>query len=532
MITHTSNSTEFKAFRIGKNGLELNPVLSNAGTQSPVEARYTYGKMVSNSIGDRFVFTHGWTGVTGVCEEFWFDKKCGKVSFKQSISAHPLQGVEQFAYPAYSPDNTKLYVSWFYNSGQGLLLQYNLNDAFPNSSYTILNQAGSFAGDLQLAPDGKIYVASADNGAVIAKVSVIENPNSTGVGCNFRDKKIVLAANSSLYFTEHFPEFMMDRSIPLKGLEKPIINIGNQCLGNPTTISVQPDFVADSVAWDLGDGTQVRSTLKLEHIYTQSGIYPVVFSWYACGYKYLITDTVRVGEKPVFSLGKDTTLCAGSLYNLASPVPGNSYQWSTRDTGMFITIRSPGMYWLQVSNGQCSSKDDILINYYPSLFTDLGDEYFICDDEKELVKLDAGEKFTQYKWTPTGDTTQWIIVGDVGDYFVVVKDFRGCNGNDGTIVQRRCPVTVYFLNAFTPNNDGLNDTYAPSGKDIVSFSMKIFNRWGQLVFETTDINTQWNGKLKSEYAQTDTYFYTAQYSGYLNKRLSEFSAKGSFTLIR
>ena len=62
--------------------------------------------------------------------------------------------------------------------------------------------------------------------------------------------------------------------------------------------------------------------------------------------------------------------------------------------------------------------------------------------------------------------------------------------------------------------------------------MKIYNRWGQMVFETADINQFWNGKVRSEFAQTDTYFYTATYSGYLNKRLNEFSENGSFTLIR
>ncbi len=101
--------------------------------------------------------------------------------------------------------------------------------------------------------------------------------------------------------------------------------------------------------------------------------------------------------------------------------------------------------------------------------------------------MDAGEGLVNYKWISTGDTTQWINVAMVGEYLVVVKDFRGCNGNDGTKVKRRCPVKVYFPNAFTPNGDGLNDYYEPLGKDVTAFEMTIYNSWGQLVFKTSSI---------------------------------------------
>ncbi|MES2558849.1 MAG: gliding motility-associated C-terminal domain-containing protein [Bacteroidota bacterium] len=531
IITHAAGTNEFKCFRLGKNGLQTVPVVSYAGTASPAGARYTYGKMVSNSKGDRFVFTHGWTGVTAIAEEFSFDKACGKVTFQQSFYAHPVQAEERFAYPAYSSDDSKLYISWIYSSGQTFLLQYNLKDASPTSSYFRLSQGNEYDGDLQLAPDGKIYVATAENAAVTAKVNVIENPNQLGVGCNYKQKQVVLANNSNVYFTEHFPQFIMDVSSQLQGQEKPVLVFQNTCEGQPVTISLKAPLQADSLLLDLGDGTVLKQT-SVTHQYAAVGNYAITFKWWMCGYEYNLTDTLKLRNTPKVLLGKDSTVCFGDILQLAGPAGLDEYRWSTGDSSVSLTVTKPGKYLLKVRDGNCWGEDETEVGYYPQLWTALGDEYVICDDDKELVKLDAGENFIQYKWMPTGDTTQWIIVGDVGDYFVVVKDFRGCNGNDGTRVKRRCPVSVHFPNIFTPNNDGVNDAYVPKGKDVVSYHMKIYNRWGQLVFETTDITKTWNGVVKGEAANADVYVYTATYSGYFNKRLKEFTAKGSFTLLR
>ncbi|MES2780471.1 MAG: gliding motility-associated C-terminal domain-containing protein [Bacteroidota bacterium] len=531
VITHTAASNEFKSFRIGKNGLQPAPVLSYAGKPSPAGARYTYGKMVSNSSGDRFVFTHGRTNVTALAEEFSFDKACGIVTFRQSFFAQPIQAEEYIAYSAYSSDDSKLYISWIYRSGQTFLIQYNLKDASPNSTYVKLSQGNIYNGDLQLAPDGKIYVASAENAAVTAKVSVIESPNSLGVACNYRDKQVVLAANSNLYFTEHFPEFMMDVSPQPSGHEKPVLVFQNTCEGQPVNITLKAPLQADSVLLDLGDGTVLRKT-EVVHQYSSIGNYAITLKWWTCGNEFSIVDTLKLRNTPKVQLGIDTTVCFGNNLILSGPPGAEEYRWNTGDSLAGLTVVKPGSYLLKVRDGNCWAEDEITVSYYDRLWTALGDEYFICKDDQELVKLDAGERFVQYKWTPTGDTTQWIIVGDVGDYFVVVKDYRGCNGNDGTQVKRRCPVSVFFPNVFSPNNDGLNDGYAPMGKDLVSFNMKIYNRWGQLIFQTNDLNKTWNGMLKGEAATADVYIYTAIYSGYINKRLREFTSKGSFTLLR
>ena len=114
----------------------------------------------------------------------------------------------------------------------------------------------------------------------------------------------------------------------------------------------------------------------------------------------------------------------------------------------------------------------------------------------------------------------------------MVKDYRGCNGKDGTIVKRACPVNIFFPNAFTPNGDGINDVYMPVGDGVLSFNMSIYNRWGQLVFESSDANHIWDGTYNGKPLVSDKYLYMATYSGYTNKRLHTYSQEGNIAIIR
>jgi gliding motility-associated-like protein len=62
-------------------------------------------------------------------------------------------------------------------------------------------------------------------------------------------------------------------------------------------------------------------------------------------------------------------------------------------------------------------------------------------------------------------------------------------------------------NVFTPNNDGINDVFRPEGKGVADYSLQIFNRWGILVFESTQYNNVWNGKVNNEPAPAGTYYF-------------------------
>lgn len=91
--------------------------------------------------------------------------------------------------------------------------------------------------------------------------------------------------------------------------------------------------------------------------------------------------------------------------------------------------------------------------------------------------------------------------------------------------------SLYIPNAFTPNDDGNNDLFRPRAKGVALYKLRVYNRWGQLIFETDDPNKGWNGRLRDQLQPFGTYVYMVQYA-YYGKETQALQQKGTFMLIR
>jgi gliding motility-associated-like protein len=80
------------------------------------------------------------------------------------------------------------------------------------------------------------------------------------------------------------------------------------------------------------------------------------------------------------------------------------------------------------------------------------------------------------------------------------------------------PLSIYIPSAFTPNNDGINDTFGVKGEGITNFHIYIYNRWGELLFETTNPKQQWDGNFKGRKSEQGTYVYKLMASGMTKER--------------
>jgi len=89
------------------------------------------------------------------------------------------------------------------------------------------------------------------------------------------------------------------------------------------------------------------------------------------------------------------------------------------------------------------------------------------------------------------------------------------------------PISIFIPNAFTPNGDGINDTFGVKGEGISNYTLRIFNRWGEEVFTSENPKQQWDGTYRGKPAQSDTYVYKLFASG-----SSDASRTGSVTLVR
>jgi gliding motility-associated-like protein len=117
-----------------------------------------------------------------------------------------------------------------------------------------------------------------------------------------------------------------------------------------------------------------------------------------------------------------------------------------------------------------------------------------------------------WNWTPAASLSCTACENPVANptqntlYTVTVKATDGCEDTAQTnIIVRR--TNVYIPSAFTPNNDGVNDVAEVFAINPKSFSFKIYNRWGELVFESYDVSNKWNGTFKGENCPQDNYSY-------------------------
>lgn len=159
----------------------------------------------------------------------------------------------------------------------------------------------------------------------------------------------------------------------------------------------------------------------------------------------------------------------------------------------------------------CNQTDSIkiLVNYGPPPYKALPDTTFSCVGS--VNTLNAQNTPALYVWN-TGETTQEIHPEQSGNYIVFI-DNGYCSRYDSSyfkILPFKYPVIL--PNVITPNEDQVNDYWDFSQYGLTNFQFSVFNRWGQLLFETTDSSTKWNGTSKNGVPLKDgTYFWTIQY---------------------
>ncbi|BAX78528.1 T9SS type B sorting domain-containing protein [Labilibaculum antarcticum] len=192
-----------------------------------------------------------------------------------------------------------------------------------------------------------------------------------------------------------------------------------------------------------------------------------------------------------------------------------------------LTIRSAESYFAKVENGCVnSSMVDFIVHDKPIF--DLGMDTTIFYTESKILAPSINIRFLpgNYLWQD-GTTSSTYTVTAEGKYLLKYTDMNGCVGVDSiTVYMDR--YRIFVPNAFTPDGNGVNDTFRPSitgdiaGEDI---EMYIYNRWGELIYEFTDLGQGWDGTYKGQKANTGVYVWILIVNGKARK-------DGNVSLIR
>lgn len=257
----------------------------------------------------------------------------------------------------------------------------------------------------------------------------------------------------------------------------------------------------------------------------------------------------------------DTAICYGEAVQLKATINiGDSYQWSplynlkTQSNGSVTSvpadinaIASPTQstdYLLTINNASCPNAltDTFHINVSPKINVFAGNDTFVVAGQPlQLNAITSDSSANIFSWTPaTGlnftDINNPIAtlgsgVGDSFTYLVKATDAAGCYGEDDIkITLFKTGPDILVPSAFTPNSDGINDIIRPICVGISKLLFfRIYNRWGQLIYNTDQIGQGWDGRIKGVQQPTAGFVYMAAGIDYTGKTIFR---KGSVILIR
>lgn len=274
--------------------------------------------------------------------------------------------------------------------------------------------------------------------------------------------------------------------------------------------------------WNTGD---TSSTIKT----SIPGMYIIKVRNKLC----TVYDTAVIGNIVTgLELGNDTFFC-GPVFHRIFPKKGFlRYQWHDGAETIDYTARTPGWKKLTITTVEgCIESDSLYISQFPVIDGGLGNDTTIC--LSSMTTLTARDSFIAYLWN-TGQTGRSIHVSAAGLYKVVFKDRNGCINADSVRIEEKpdaMPVDLFMPNAFTPNEDDLNETYPGNHyKDPGSpYLLRLYNRWGEKIFESESPSVEWDGRIKGRLAPQDVYVYWVKYVGCDNV---ERWFRGTFTLLR
>ncbi len=503
VITKVTNTNAYYAFLINCNGVQA-PVITNIGLNAPGNnAGATVASPNSKKIASTFFST------TDAIEILDFNNTTG-------ILSNPITQL-QGAWPygaSFSPDSKLFYFS---NISSGNITQLDLN-AGSGSAAAVLASAtlvggissvgpyGFRAGALQLGPNGKMYMAENGQGSI----SVINNPNTIGTGCNFVGDAVSLGGKSSGL---GLPSFF------LNFLDTNVINYHYTCINSSTFFSINGDSTAlDSVHWNFGDipsGNNNFSHFNApSHVYPAPGIYNVqLIKYFLCGSDTNNAAVTIVPNNVTASASGTNSICSGGTINLNAS-GGLSYSWTGpgnyADTAQITSVSNvsaSGLYIVTVrdANG-CSDTASINVIVHPAPIAAansnspviIGTVINLSTDTVSGIVWNGPNGFTSILQNPSVTNAQII---NSGTYKVIKTNIFGCRDTAETTVYVYQPEIPD--NGIDDDNDGLIDCADP---DLATLKQCYKCGYDSIAWRTVNPEPGFNKGIAVKYTGYDQYF--------------------------
>jgi len=246
-----------------------------------------------------------------------------------------------------------------------------------------------------------------------------------------------------------------------------------------------------------------------------------------------ITDMATCNGQPIL-LNAQPSNISPLIYGQVSHYAWGKDGVALTDTTSAIQVAINGKYNTIFHIGECYAYDtsNVVINPLPT--PNHPGEFKYCNETEDVVTLDAGPGFF-YRWmnttNPTLDTNQTVVVGDPGYYYVKIINQYGCSVIDKILATDACPPRFFVPESFTPDDPFKNNRFEVFGAYFKNFEIYIYNRWGEIIFHSTDRNDAWDGTYRGEKMPPGVYPYVITY----DSEFEDFKGKqleGRVVLIR
>jgi gliding motility-associated-like protein len=308
--------------------------------------------------------------------------------------------------------------------------------------------------------------------------------------------------------------------------------------GSISILSVTPGYPPLSYSWYTGQNTAVITNLM-------PGTYQVnVTDKNGCAGSAAIT--VGIDPNMPIQTSASPDVCNQSKGSASVNVTGNppyQYVWSTNpvQTTQMASNLPAGNYYVTVTDAY-NCKDSSLVTvinqndaFSPVMQSNPGLQEISSEDPVSInVTVNPGWSLTQ-AYLSDGTIINSLgfnhIFNHAGDYTAAYY-FTSLNGCKDSVIYEihvKDEMTLYIPNSFSPNFDGVNDSFGAKGSLVNSFEMYIYDRWDNLVAKLENINESWDGKFKGQEAPVDTYVYRGKATDAYGK---EINFSGQINLIR
>ena len=340
---------------------------------------------------------------------------------------------------------------------------------------------------------------------------------------------------------------------------EPLFGVDNKSFCDSSTVlfanyTIGNDSVISSV-WDFGDGI-ISTTSDPSHLYDVPGTYlPSLTVNTQAGCSKTLNDTIRVYGTPNPFINGDSIVCINEQLllqgSLAVPDTAIAWNWSFGN-GFTSNLQNPstlynrdGSYILSlIASNKLGCKDTVTrpVMVPPNPVITVLNNPVIPVGTSITLPISYSPNVSTYNWTPplalscADCPTPVATPKSTTKYRVTATDIYGCTSNNEVTVVVVCNDKNFFIpNTFSPNNDGNNDVFYPRGNGIARIqSMRIFNRWGEMVFQRTnfaanDPSMGWDGTYKGRKGDIDAYVYVIEL---ICENSVVIPYRGNVTLIR